>query len=146
MKDPRFLFTAAAWEETGTIFSHVIVSLREPNDVAASMGRRNRLPRILAMKMMAEHYRRLLEFTASRPTHWVRYDHLVAASTSVAEFSAAAKFLGLSFREEMDASWFKAVVRLKSQEPLASETRYPHPVAELWSELCRRHRAQSSSF
>lgn len=145
VKDPRFLFTAPAWEDTGTDFSHVLVSLREPGEVAASMGRRNHLPRFLAMKMMAEHYRRLLVFTSRRPTRWVRYDRLVAAGTSVAEFSAAAGFLGLPFREGSDAAWFKAIVRLRSHDHPEPEANYPRPVAELWAELCRRHQSQALS-
>lgn len=145
VKDPRFLFTAPAWEDTGTHFSHVLVSLREPAEVATSMGRRNRLPRFLAMRMMAEHYRRLLVFTSRRPTRWVRYDRLLAPRTSVSEFSAAARFLGLSFREEIDVGWFKAIVRFRLHDHPQPEANYPRPVAELWAELCRRHQLQASA-
>lgn len=145
VKDPRFLFTSPAWEDTGTTFSHVLVALREPGEVAASLNRRNRLPRFLAMKMMIEHYQRLLVFTGKRPTWWVRYDRLVTAGTSVAEFSAAAEFLGLTYREEAEAAWFKGIVRLRSHDHPEPEADYPQVVTELWAELCRRHRSQISS-
>jgi hypothetical protein len=143
VKDPRFLFTSPAWEDTGTTFSHVLVALREPDEVAASLNRRNRLPRFLAMKMMLEHYRRLLVFTSGRPTRWVRYDRLVAAGTSVAEFSAAAEFLGLPFRVEADSAWFKSIVRLRTHDHPEPVTNYPQAVTELWAELCRRHQSQA---
>jgi hypothetical protein len=142
VKDPRFLFTAPAWEDQGTRFSHVLVSLREPADVAISMQRRNRLPRFLAMRMIAEHYRRLLQFTRHRATHWVRYEHLVADRTSLAEFSGAARFLGLPFNEA-DTAWFRSVVRLRFPGPPPPRTDYPSPVKELWGELCQRHRDRS---
>lgn len=142
VKDPRFLFTGLAWENYGAEFSHVLVTLRHPNQVAASMGRRNRLPRFLAMRMIAEHYRRILSFTRNRQTHWVNYDHLVAPNTSVAEFASAARFVGLSFRPEVDSIWYKNLVRMRSSQETGLGPPLPIAVNDLWGELCERHLKQ----
>lgn len=59
VKDPRFCLTLRFWLDAAAV-SHVVVCLRHPAAVVASLARRDRLPPALAARFFAWHVDRLL--------------------------------------------------------------------------------------
>ncbi|HVT73240.1 MAG TPA: hypothetical protein VHD61_08895 [Lacunisphaera sp.] len=144
VKDPRFCVTAPAWQEHGTRFEKVIICLRDPAEVAASLRRRNSLPRFLGLRLWRQHYADNLRLAQACPHWWVSYAHLVDPESCVGEVAGLARFLGLPFDEQRDGPWVRSVVRLRSGEQPAAATAYGPELARLWQEVCARHRAQSA--
>lgn len=145
VKDPRFCVTAPAWLDHGVEFGKILICLREPQEVARSLGQRNKIPHALALRLWEEHFRLNLEFVRDRPHRWLSYAHLLDPKTCVSEFAGAARFLGLPVDEEKDAPWIRKIIRTRPSDFLPAPVRYADSLAALWSEVQDRHARQQEA-
>lgn len=93
VKDPRFCLTLRWWLQWAEV-RHVVVCLRHPGAVVASLARRDRLPRVLAAKFCAYHLEALLAQLPDDRTLFVDVDRLVDGSAD--ELERLRRGLGLA--------------------------------------------------
>ena len=146
VKEPRFCLTLSAWLAHGVTVSRLLVCLREPQAVAESLWRRNRLPRWRGLSLWEEHCRRLLDSArdAAIPIRFLAYRQVLDSDRFMGEVAGAFEFMGFSDRagpERLDALRRLCVRSGTSRRP-AEGIRYPRAVRELWGELMERHAAQ----
>lgn len=80
VKDPRFSVTLPAWRRHDAV-ERVLVIIRRPEDVAASLARRNRLPRVLGLSIWAFHYHALMSALPGVPVVFVDFNRLLHPDT-----------------------------------------------------------------
>jgi hypothetical protein len=93
VKDPRFCLTLPWWQRW-TEVQHVVVCMRHPAAVVASLARRDRVPRWLGARFYAWHMRALLPQLPLDRTVFVDVDRLVAGATD--ELDRLRQRLGLA--------------------------------------------------
>ena len=142
VKETRFCLTLPAWREHGLAPDRVLLCLREPADVARSLGRRNRLPRALGLSLWRQHNERALRACADLRLHVVRYESLLAESSFEAEVGAALEFLGLDVGPGGVAGLHPRFVRPSSGTRSGPSPDYPRAVRELYDTLTDMHAKQ----
>lgn len=84
VKENRFCLTLGTWRAHGAAVEKLLIVYRDPSSVARSLGKRNRIPRFLALRLWAEHYRRLLRTAQDIPAACLSYDRMVADEAGAA--------------------------------------------------------------
>lgn len=130
VKDPRFCLTLRFWDAARPV-DRVLVCLREPGAVVASLRRRDRLPVLFGYRFWAWHMEALLQQLPLDRAVFVDVDRLGAGD--VHELDHVRQFLGLASSRPAD-SVLREVVRpeaLRSGEARAC----PPRVQQLWARL-----------
>jgi hypothetical protein len=139
VKDPRFCLTLRFWLQWAAV-RQVVVCLRHPNGVLASLARRDRLPRRLAARFYAYHVDALLAQLPAERTRFVDVDRLAAGDAG--ELDTLRRGLGLSLLPPA-ATLLHAVVRPDGYAADAAMTAATPPVAAAaWQRLLARSTAQ----
>ena len=95
VKENRFCLTLPVWMQQGLNLSAALMVFRDPNAVANSLWRRNRVPRRISMTLWYEHHRRMIEALAETPTASVWFDRLCdASSNNCTQYQNLSWFLG----------------------------------------------------
>jgi hypothetical protein len=61
VKDPRFCLTLQEWLGDAVSGSRIVISFRHPEEVAGSLLRRDRCPRVIGRRLWREHNARILQ-------------------------------------------------------------------------------------
>jgi hypothetical protein len=130
LKDPRFCLTLGSWLRWAEV-SHVVVCLRHPGAVIASLARRDHLPRWLGARFYAWHLRGLLEQLPADRAVFVDVDRLAAGS--VDELDHLRRRLG--FSAPVDAAALLRGVVQREAFAVASDARCATAVEPLWQRL-----------
>lgn len=93
VKENRFCLTLPAWRRHGATVDRLLIVFRHPLGVARSLGRRNHIPRRLALRLWCEHHRRLFGAAADVPAACLWYDRLVADADGAAHEGAKLAWL-----------------------------------------------------
>lgn len=91
VKDPRFCLTLPEWRRRDAV-ERALVVLRGREACAASLARRNRLPRRFGRKLWERHYRRLLQGLAGLTVVVVSFHRLLDPTTANDELDRLAAF------------------------------------------------------
>ena len=130
VKDPRFCLTLRFWDAALRI-DRILVCLREPGAVVASLRRRDRLPSRLGYRFWAWHMEALLQQLPLDRAVFVETDRLAVGDGR--ELECVRQFLGLASSRPAD-SVLRSVVRpdaLRSGEARSC----PPRVSQLWAKL-----------
>jgi hypothetical protein len=131
IKDPRFCLTLRYWEAARPI-ERVVVCLRRPDVVVASLRRRDRLPRALGFRFWAYHAHALLSQLVPDRTVFVDVDRL--AGGDAAEFERAMRFLGIETRRPA-GDVVREVFRPESLDRGGEAAALPSAVQAPWTRL-----------
>ncbi len=140
VKDPRFCLTLGSWLSWAEV-QHVVVCLREPGAVLASLARRDHLPRWLGARFYAYHLRALLRHLPAGRAVFVDVDRLAAGAAD--ELDHLRRRLGLA-KGTASATLLQQVVQ---REALAAprDRECPAAVETLWRQLRELAAAERSS-
>jgi hypothetical protein len=136
IKDPRACRLASLWRETlesAGVSITVLIPLRHPSEVAASLAARNGFPMEMGLRLWARHVVDAVRLTRGLPRTFVRYEDLLARGPDELERIGAA--LGIHW--PVDAA--ERAARLRGfLEPGLRRQRTVEPagnssVDELWS-------------
>lgn len=130
VKDPRFCLTLGAWLAHSDV-QHVVVCLRAPAAVVASLRRRDRVPAWLGARFCAWHLHSLLSVLPLDRTVFVDVDRLAGGAVDGVEHLR--QRLGLDPAVDT-AALLRDVVR-REHLTAPRETRCPAPVAGVWQRL-----------
>lgn len=108
VKDCRFCLTLPIWKRHVPV-ERIVFCLRHPQDVAASLARRNRIPLRLGLTLWHHHVSRFLDALADTPCLTVDYDALMTGDQA-AQIARLHHFLGLTPDPRLE-SVVPAVVR-----------------------------------
>jgi hypothetical protein len=98
-KDPRLCLTLPFWLPLLGRQPALVISRRNPLEVAASLERRNQLPTVLSLALWERYTRSALAAAAGAPLATVDYDRLSAdPATELAELSDALAGAGVTLR------------------------------------------------
>lgn len=142
VKDTRFCLTLPAWLAQGARVQGVLICLREPMAVAASLKKRNRISLGRGLSLWTEHVSRLLKSAADIPFRLVLYRSLIDPNLSQAETAGAFRFAGLDLSEERISEIRSACVKPAMDHNLP-QNGSKGPEREIWERLLRLHAAQS---
>lgn len=146
VKENRFCLTLPAWLDQGTEIEQILLVLRNPNEVALSLRRRQRVPLRKGRTLWETHNRRLLD-TAGRhqiPMHITRYDRFLDPETRHEESASALAFLGIDLAEDrIDDLIIRVADTGMRHHTGEGEHMKPESVRELWEDLVQRHASQS---
>jgi hypothetical protein len=94
LKEPRISLMLDLWEPSLKKYfekMRIVVTIRHPSEVAASLEKRDGMSRILSHLLWAQSMINILIFARSHPNYFMFYDHLISDTES--EVSGLAKFL-----------------------------------------------------
>ena len=95
LKEPRISMMLDLWEPGLKKYSEkmrIVITIRHPSEVAASLEKRDGMSRILSHLLWAQSMINILTFARAHPNYFMFYDHLISDIES--EVSSLAKFLG----------------------------------------------------
>jgi hypothetical protein len=95
LKEPRISLMLDLWKPSLERYfekMRIVVTIRHPSEVAASLEKRNGMSRILGHQLWAQSMINILNFARAHPNHFVFYDNLTSDTES--EVSSLARFLG----------------------------------------------------
>jgi len=142
VKDPRFSLTLPAWLHQGAAVRAVLICLRDPQQVALSLRRRNHVSLARGLSLWEEHNRRLLAELGNLAHRWVLYPRLLDEATFAAELRPALRLLGVpTGPEEIEAVRRRCVRRAPA---VRSEPHPEGPWRALWHRLLEMHAAQEA--
>jgi len=142
VKETRFCLTLPAWLEHGASIDRIIVCLRDPIDVAASLRKRNHITTALGLRLWRVHNERLLTHVADIPHWFVYYPNLLEESAFLRETGAAFHFFGYDPPSSQVVAMYEKCVNTRSCHTGAPTVSYPGRVDSIWRELMRKHAAQ----
>ena len=144
VKETRFCLTLPTWRAHGASVSGILVCLRNPEEVVASIRRRLPISESLGYKLWETHLTRLLENSKDIPLRFVYCNNLLKENLFLKEISGALRFFGLRPEERSLMSfWKKNIENKKISRPTGGQL-YPASVEFLWRELLGRHERQSA--
>ncbi len=145
IKETRFCLTLPAWQKYGEKIDKIIVCLRDPEQVAQSLKRRNKITLSRAYSLWIEHNQRLLENTENMPLWFLYYGDLVHQNRFKKEMIPAFQFFEIEVQEEKLGKLASLIVTPK---PISGkiEPDYPEPVRRLWDTLLALHTKQFKSL
>ncbi|HEX5053509.1 MAG TPA: hypothetical protein VFZ65_17150 [Planctomycetota bacterium] len=132
LKDPRFCLTLRFWDQCAPI-ERVVVCLREPTAVVASLSRRNRLPAHLGFRFWQYHMQALLQQLPLDRAVFVDMDRL-AIERDAHELEPVRRFLRLD-AGPAGAVVLQDVLRADSYARSTAAGRCPASVQVLWERL-----------
>jgi len=130
VKDPRFCLTLGSWRQAAPV-RRVVVCLRQPAAVLASLGRRDHLPRWLAARFYAYHLQALLRQLPPDGAVFVDVDRLAAGALD--ELEHLRRRLGLDAAIDT-AALLRDVVQ-RERLAAAGDARCPAGIDSLWRRL-----------
>ena len=143
VKDPRFCLTLPEWLGTGRV-DGVLVSLRDPLEVAMSLKTRQRVPIRLGLRFWEYHVRMLLD---DLPDNGVLVDHArLVSDDPLPELRKIGEFVGASVDDkELVAALSDVFTPSLRHEISDGSMSLPASTQTLWEEArkaCSRHGAQ----
>lgn len=93
VKDPRFSLTLTMWQEHGAV-ERVLIALRGRESCAASLARRNRLPRRWGRGLWQRYYSRLMQALSGVEVVAVNFHRLLDPAKADGEIDRLAAFAG----------------------------------------------------
>jgi hypothetical protein len=143
VKNPHFCLTLPAWLQSGANIEKLLFCLREPDQVAKSIQKRNKTTLKRAYFLWTVHNQRLLEQAKDIPTWFIYYNNLLDKSKMMNELMPAFRFFDMKISEEKMQSLIAKVVKSElNHSPTNIQADYPHSVSELWHDLLERHDRQ----
>jgi hypothetical protein len=121
LKEPRISMMLDLWEPVLEKYfekMRIVITIRHPSEVAASLEKRDGMSRILSHQLWAQSMINILSFARAHPNYFMFYDHLISDTEN--EVSGLAKFLGKTLVYESNKEIF--------QESIFQE--YRHHVAQ----------------
>lgn len=141
IKETRFCLTLPAWQKYGANIEKVIVCLRDPQQVANSIKRRNKISLNLAYSLWRQHYQRLLDNVKGIPVWYVYYGNIVDQDSFEPEMTDAFSFFNIDISKE-DLLRMSSTIIFKEGSHIQKQPDYPDPIKKLWEELLSRHSEQ----
>jgi len=143
VKETRFCLTLPAWLAHGARVDRMLICLRDPVAVAASLKRRNWITTNLAYQLWLEHNNRLLaERPAEIPIWFVNYANLLNEQTFSQEISLAIRFLGMDLSDGRLVQLQQSIVKPSPDQTEPADVDYPEEVQRLWERLKEAHKLQ----
>lgn len=140
IKEPRFCLTLPAWLKYGAGIKKILISLREPIQVARSLKRRDHIPIKLGLKLWYEHNKRLLKYIQDIPYWFIDYNKLLDKKLSFDEIKNAYKFFNFNISDEKIEDLLKKYVKPSMNHNDVKTYKYPVHIIELWKTLQNRYK------
>jgi hypothetical protein len=136
VKENRFCLTLPAWLEAGLSVKKLLVVFRHPDNVAASLYKRNKIPKKLAYYLYKEHFFRLQAATSHIPKTYLWYDSLISEQLHMEKaINKLATFSGLPFEQiHLNAS---NLITLNGRPPLPLLGSLPEDISSLYDEMIK---------
>ncbi len=142
VKDCRFCVTLPGWIRHHAQVDRLLVCLREPDEVARSLKKRNRATRRHALHLWWLHYQRLLENAWGLPVWLVNYENLRKEATFQIEMRSVFDFLKIEAADDVLRGLYRDHVTSSSSRGGGQCRRYPDHVDLLWQRLRELHARQ----
>lgn len=140
IKENRFCITLPAWRGHHARIDKLLVCLRDPQAVARSLWRRNKIPAHMAYSLWMEHYRRLDLYRSDIETAYIYYNNLLDANRAREEIGNACRFLEITTSStDIDTVLKQTVITGRRRDEHAP---LPHTIQSMWAELISRHERQ----
>ena len=144
VKETRFCLTLPAWLKYGAGIKKILISLREPIQVARSLKSRDHIPIKLGLKLWYEHNKRLLKYIQDI-SHWfVDYNKLLDKEFYFDEIKNAFKFFNLNISDEKVEDLLKKYVKPSMNHNPINEYKYIEPIDKMWKRLKYEYNKQNS--
>jgi hypothetical protein len=146
IKETRFCLTLPAWLEYGANVERILVCLREPNQVARSIQKRNHTLIRHGYYLWHEHNKRLLENVGDIPIWYVNYHHTLDPDKQIPELTRAFQFMGYNLPQDKIRDLASAYVKPSMNHNNDTAYKYPSKIQALWDDLLERHAVQVNSM
>ncbi len=144
VKDTRFCLTLPAWLACGAAVDRIVICLRHPGAIAASLRRRNFAPAAFAYRLWQAHLERLIEHSSGLSRWFVRYERIVDPALFRDELVPALRFLGQHAGDEDLRRWQGEIVKPHWNHHDGDFHDEPSSVKQLWQELLDLHASQGT--
>ena len=142
VKENRFCLTLPAWQQYDINIEKILICIRSPDQIVASLIKRNHITKSHAYNLWIAHIQRLLQYTKKTPIWIIDYNNLLLPDRFESEITAAFGFLGIDIPKDRIVDLSEKIICKDLNHYTGQKEVFPKEVQLLWETLRLLHNNQ----